>query len=156
MILGTKARYAVMAMVDLAERSAAKPVTLAELAQSQNIPLPYLEQIFAKLRKCQLVDSVRGPGGGYILNKPAEQTFVSDIVEAAEESIKMTRCEGPTQGCVATKTRCKTHDLWEGLGQHIYDYLHSVSLADVCNQNIKLATMGKPAITLPGDETAFN
>lgn len=131
MILGTKARYAVMAIVELAGRESGKPVSLAELAQSQEITVPYLEQIFSKLRQAGLVKSMRGPGGGYVLAKPAEETWVSDIVVAAEESLKMTRCESHTGGCMSTKTRCMTHHLWEGLEQQIFDYLHSISIADV-------------------------
>lgn len=135
MILGTKARYAVMAMVELAARGSARPVALAELADSQEIPLPYLEQIFAKLRRSELVKSVRGPGGGYVLNKPAAETCVADIVIAADESLKMTRCGGKSgDGCRASKARCATHDLWEGLGQQIEDYLRGISLADVCGR----------------------
>lgn len=132
MILGTKARYAVMAMVDLAGRSAGKAVTLAELAEAQEITLPYLEQIFNKLRKHGLVQSVRGPGGGYVLAKPAEDICISDIVQAAEESMKMTRCDKHEEGgCMSNKARCLTHDLWDGLERQIYDYLSSISLADV-------------------------
>lgn len=132
MILGTKARYAVMAMVELAGREAGQPVGLAELAASQEITLPYLEQIFSKLRKRGLVVSSRGPGGGYALAKAPSEIPISDIVQAVDESLKMTRCDSHSKtGCMATKARCITHDLWEGLGAQIYDYLHSMSLADV-------------------------
>ena len=137
MILGTKARYAVMAMVDLAGREASKPVTLAMIAEAQEIPLPYLEQIFVKLKKCGLVNSVRGPGGGYLLAKPVKETRVSEIIVAVEEALKMTRCESHgTGGCMASKARCVTHDLWEGLGNHIYEYLSSVTLQDVCERRV--------------------
>lgn len=137
MILGTKARYAVMAIVELAGRDAGKPVSLAELAASQEITVPYLEQIFAKLRQAGLVKSVRGPGGGYVLAKPAEETWISDIVVAAEESLKMTRCESHKgDGCMAAKTRCMTHHLWEGLENQIFDYLHSISIADVRSRKV--------------------
>ena len=136
MILGTKARYAVMAMVELAGRETGKPVGLAELAASQEITLPYLEQIFSKLRKQGLVTSVRGPGGGYALARAASDIPISDIVQAVDESLRMTRCQNnnsghSNEGCMATKARCITHDLWEGLGAQIYNYLHSMSLADV-------------------------
>ena len=138
MILGTKARYAVMAVVELAGRDAGRPVSLAELAQSQEITVPYLEQIFSKLRHAGLVKSVRGPGGGYVLAKPADQTWVSDVVVAAEESLKMTRCEAEKgSGCLTTKTRCMTHHLWEGLEQQIFEYLHSISIADVRSRKTK-------------------
>lgn len=136
MILGTKARYAVMAMVELAARGGDKPVTLAELANSQEIPLPYLEQIFARLRRAGLVASTRGPGGGYGLAQPAEQISVGEVITAVEESMKMTRCSNHarTGGCMKHGTACATHALWEGLEMHIGNYLKGVTLADVCNR----------------------
>lgn len=133
MILGAKARYAVMAMAELAGRGGDQPVTLAEIAQTQEIPLPYLEQIFNKLKKNGLVKAVRGPGGGYLLARPAAETWISDIVLAVEESLKMTRCEKDSgAGCMHRKTRCVTHDLWEGLGEQIYTYLRGISLENLC------------------------
>lgn len=137
MILGTKARYAVMAMVELAGRGNERPVTLAELAQSQEITVPYLEQIFSKLRQASLVKSVRGPGGGYVLAKTPQEICVLDIVSAAEESLKMTRCSNEGSGCMATKTQCVTHHLWEGLEHKIGSYLQSISLQDVRERNLK-------------------
>ena len=132
MILGTKARYAVMAMVDLAGRDGGKPVALAELAESQEITVPYLEQLFSKLRKNGLVKSVRGPGGGYVLARGAGEICISDIVQAVDESLKMTRCSSHKEnGCMASKAQCLTHNLWEGLETRIFDYLHSVTLEDV-------------------------
>lgn len=137
MILGTKARYAVMAMADLAGRHAAAPVPITQLAESQEITVPYLEQIFSKLKQRGLLKSVRGPGGGYVLARPASEMPISDIVEAVEESIKMTRCESHgTAGCMARKERCITHHLWEGLSQQIYDYLNGISLEDVCERRL--------------------
>jgi Rrf2 family iron-sulfur cluster assembly transcriptional regulator len=107
-------------------------VKLSDLAGAQEITVPYLEQIFAKLKQAGLVKSVRGPGGGYILGKPASQLHISDVVMAVEEPMKMTRCDkhGVT-GCLGAGTRCTTHDLWEGLEKHIFTYLSSISLADV-------------------------
>lgn len=137
MILGTKARYAVMAMVELAGRGDCGPVSLAQLAQSQEITLPYLEQIFSKLKQSGLVRSVRGPGGGYALARPAKDIAISDVVQAVDESLKMTRCEVHTGGCMASRSKCLTHDLWAGLGKQIDSYLGSISLADVCARNIK-------------------
>ena len=137
MILGTKARYAVMAMVELAGRKEGAAVTLAELARSQEITVPYLEQIFARLRQGGLVKSVRGPGGGYVLAKAPDEMTVVDIIGAVEESTKMTRCESHGQGCMAAKTHCVTHHLWEGLEQQINGYLASITLSDVRNRNIK-------------------
>jgi len=138
MILSTKGRYAVMAMVDLAMHQKARPVGLAAIADRQEIPLAYLEQIFAKLKRAGLVASVRGPGGGYTLATPAEMLKISDIVEASEEPIKMTRCVTDSHvGCMADKTRCMTHDLWEGLGAQIFHYLSSVTLADVIQRRVR-------------------
>ncbi len=141
MILGTKARYAVMAMVELASRQSAneaeKPVSLAELAQAQDITLPYLEQIFSKLKHNALVKSVRGPGGGYVLARQASSIHISEIVEAVEESIKMTRCDKHlSNGCMAGGSKCATHDLWDGLGNQIHGYLKAISLQDVQQRNI--------------------
>lgn len=138
MMLTTKGRYAVMALVDLAAQESESPVTLAAIAERQEIALPYLEQIFAKLRRSGLVDSVRGPGGGYALARGAENTFVSDIILAVEESIKMTRCEKESAaGCMKPKTRCLTHDLWEGLGDQIHNYLSGISLQDVIARQLR-------------------
>ena len=138
MILSTKGRYAVMAMVDLAMHQKEKPVGLAAIADRQEIPLAYLEQIFAKLKRAAVVESVRGPGGGYRLATPADAVKISEIVTAAEEAIKMTRCaaHGPT-GCMADKSRCVTHDLWEGLGEHIFHYLDTITLADVIERRVR-------------------
>ena len=137
MNLGTKARYAVMAMVDLAAQSGEKPVKLADIAARQEIPLAYLEQIFARLKQHGLVKSVKGPGGGYRLSKPEGQTPISDIVSAAQESIKMTRCEAASHGgCMGTKARCVTHDLWEGLSDQIFSYFNSITLEDVCRRKL--------------------
>lgn len=138
MILGTKTRYAVMAMVELAGRTPGTPVALSDLAQAQEITVPYLEQIFSKLKKRGLVKSVRGPGGGYALAIKAAAIRISDIVTAVEESTKMTRCgkHGKAGGCMSTKARCLTHDLWDGLEKQISGYLNSVTLADVRGKKI--------------------
>ncbi|MGE0753561.1 MAG: Rrf2 family transcriptional regulator [Alphaproteobacteria bacterium] len=137
MNLGTKARYAVMAMVELSGKPKGKPVKLAELADAQEMTVPYLEQIFGKLRQAGLVESVRGPGGGYVLAKKADSILIADIICAVEESVKMTRCESHINGgCMAENTRCATHDLWEGLQRHIADYLQSVTLADVRDRKV--------------------
>lgn len=137
MILGTKARYAVMAMVELARRPQDVPVPLAELAEAQEITLPYLEQIFSKLRQYGLVNSVRGPGGGYVLARDMAEIDVAAIIHATEESLKMTRCEAQSSGgCMAKKSRCYTHHLWEGLEQQIHGYLEAITLADILARNI--------------------
>jgi len=140
MMLGAKARYAVMAMVDLAMHGKEKPVRLAEIALRQDIPQAYLEQIFSRLRHNGLVKSVKGPGGGYLLMRVAKELPISDIVTAADEEMKMTRCESEShQGCMASKELCLTHDLWEGLTRHIEDYFSAVSLEDVCKRKIQKA-----------------
>ena len=142
MRLSTKGRYAVMAMVDLAKHSGGDPVSLAEIAERQEISLSYLEQLFAKLRKGGLVRSVRGPGGGYLLAFAAGETRISDVILAVDEPIRATRCTpGAPTGCRGNKSRCLTHDLWEELGNQIHLYLSSVSLADVCERRL-LGTSG--------------
>ena len=137
MRLSTKGRYAVMAMVDLASHSNGQPVTLADIAERQEISLSYLEQLFAKLRRGGLVKSVRGPGGGYLLAYDREATRIGDIILAVDEPIRATRCTpGAPTGCSGNKSRCLTHDLWEELGNQIHLYLSSVTLADVCAQRV--------------------
>jgi len=114
--LSTKGRYAVMAMVDLAKFGKGSPVALSEIAERQEISLSYLEQLFAKLRRAQLVNSVRGPGGGYVLSHAADETRIADIILAVDEPIRATRCSlGSAAGCAGNKGRCVTHDLWEEL-----------------------------------------
>ena len=143
MRLSTKGRYAVMAIVDLAFHSDGKPVALADVAARQEISLSYLEQLFGKLRKGGLVKSVRGPGGGYLLSRPAGETRVADIITAVDEPIKATRCSpGAPSGCHNDKSRCLTHDLWEELGNQIYLYLSSVTVDDICNRRV-LGTSGE-------------
>src|SRR5258705_11559053 len=142
MRLSTKGRYAVMAMVDLAQHSGGNPVSLAEIAERQEISLSYLEQLFAMLRKGGLVRSVRGPGGGHLRAHHRNETRIADIILAVDEPIRATRCTpGAPAGCRGNKSRCLTHDLWEELGNQIHLYLSSVSLADVCEQRV-LGTSG--------------
>ena len=137
MRLSTKGRYAVMAMADLANNGARegqeRAVSLAEIAARQEISLSYLEQLFARLRRSGLVQSVRGPGGGYRLARPAGETAVADIVLAVDEPIRATRCagQGSPKGCMVGGERCITHHLWEDLGREIHAYLAAVSLEDV-------------------------
>ena len=137
MKLSTKGRYAVMAMADLAHHSNGRPVALAEVAMRQEISLSYLEQLFGRLRRGGLVNSVRGPGGGYVLARNPDQMRIADILLAVDEPIKATRCSpGSPNGCHSHRGRCLTHDLWEELGNQIYLYLSSVTLADVCQRRI--------------------
>jgi Rrf2 family iron-sulfur cluster assembly transcriptional regulator len=137
MRLSTKGRYAVMALVDLASNSNGRPVALADISARQEISLSYLEQLFAKLRRSGLVKSVRGPGGGYLLARSAEDTRISDAILAVDEPIRATRCKpNSAAGCHSDKSRCLTHDLWEELSHQIQLFLSAVSLADVCNRRV--------------------
>ena len=142
MKLSTKGRYAVMAMVDLARHGNDRPVSLAEIAERQEISLSYLEQLFAKLRRNGLVRSVRGPGGGYLLAHDRDETRICDIIVAVDEPIEAVRCTpGEAFGCRGDRSRCLTHDLWEELSNQIRLYLSSVSLGDVCEKRV-LGTSG--------------
>jgi Rrf2 family iron-sulfur cluster assembly transcriptional regulator len=126
-----------MALVDLAANDAGRPIALAEIADRQEISLSYLEQLFAKLRRGGLVTSVRGPGGGYQLAHAAEETRISDIILAVDEPIRATRCQpGQPFGCRGNQSRCMTHDLWEELGNQIYLFLSSVTVADVVSRRV--------------------
>ena len=142
MRLGAKGRYAVMAMADIARHAQgfggeADAVCLAEIAERQEISLAYLEQLFAHLRRAGLVKSVRGPGGGYRLARPAEAISVSAVVRAVDEPLHATRCDSHSEtGCMAMGERCATHHLWAALGEEIESFLDGVSLADVIGQRI--------------------
>jgi Rrf2 family iron-sulfur cluster assembly transcriptional regulator len=139
MQLSTKGRYAVMAMTDLAARSGERPVTLADIAGRQEISLAYLEQLFSRLRRRGVVESVRGPGGGYRLSRPAAAISVADVVLAVDEPLRATRCKGHGPGCMIGGARCLTHDLWEATGRQIEQFLAGISLADVIAGNISKA-----------------
>jgi Rrf2 family iron-sulfur cluster assembly transcriptional regulator len=129
MRLTTKGRFAVTAMVDLAMRQSRGPVTLAAISERQHISLSYLEQLFGRLRRARLVSSVRGPGGGYNLAQPMQSVSVADIIVAVDEPLDATQCGGK-ENCHDDK-RCMTHDLWARLNEKMYDYLASVTLADL-------------------------
>ena len=129
MRLTTKGRFAVTAMVDLSMRQTRGPVTLAAISERQHISLSYLEQLFGKLRRARLVNSVRGPGGGYCLAKPTNGISVADIIVAVDEPLDATMCGGK-ENCNDDK-RCMTHDLWATLNEKMHEYLSSVTLADV-------------------------
>lgn len=129
MRLTTKGRFAVTAMIDLAMRHGEGPVTLAGISERQKISLSYLEQLFGKLRRHALVDSVRGPGGGYCLAKGLDEVSVADIIQAVDEPIDATQCGG-RENC-RDDQRCMTHDLWTNLNKRIFEYLESVTLAQL-------------------------
>jgi Rrf2 family iron-sulfur cluster assembly transcriptional regulator len=126
MRLTTKGRFAVTAMIDLAMQHGSEPVTLAEISGRRKISLSYLEQLFGKLRRHHLVESVRGPGGGYHLARDMGEVSVADIILAVDEPIDATQCGGK-ENCDDDK-KCLTHDLWAALNERIFDYLGSVSL----------------------------
>ncbi len=131
MKLSTKGRYAVLAMADLAGHEDAGPIPLAAISTRQNISLSYLEQLFLKLRRADLVRSVRGPGGGYALSRPSSEVSIAEIMAAVDEPVKMTRCSDDSEaGCLGGK-RCLTHHLWQALGDHIVAFLQSATLRDV-------------------------
>ncbi len=138
MRLTTKGRFAVTAMIDLALRQNGGPITLAAISERQNISLSYLEQLFGKLRRHELVESVRGPGGGYTLAKFARDITIADIIFAVDEPIDATNCGNKTD-CNNGKNghlsgKCMTHDLWTRLNRTVVDYLDSVSLQDLVDQ----------------------
>ena len=132
MRLTTKGRFAVTAMLDLALHAGKSPVALASISERQKISLSYLEQLFGKLRRGGLVESVRGPGGGYNLARPTVQLSVADIIIAVEEPIDSRQCEGK-ENCAGDK-RCMTHDLWESLNETVIGYLAGVKLSDLVEQ----------------------
>ena len=133
MRLTTKGRFAVTAMLDLAINEVDKPVTLAGISERQNISLSCLEQLFSRLRRCGLVKSVRGPGGGYRIAKNLNQITVSEIISAVDELIDATQCGGH-ENC-RDERRCMTHDLWSSLNVKILEYLSGVTLADLVASN---------------------
>jgi len=137
MRLTTKGRFAVTAMIDLALRQHNGPVTLAGISQRQEISLSYLEQLFGKLRRHEIVESVRGPGGGYNLARRAEEVTVADIIIAVDEPLDATQCGGK-ENCHSADhdggARCMTHDLWSTLNSKMVEYLDSVSLKDLVDQ----------------------
>jgi Rrf2 family iron-sulfur cluster assembly transcriptional regulator len=132
MRLTTKGRFAVTAMLDLALRQENGPVTLSGVAERQRISLSYLEQLFGKLRRHELVASVRGPGGGYCLARDARSISVAQIISAVDEPLDATQCGGK-ENC-HDEHRCMTHDLWSSLSQRMYEYLDSVNLHDLMVQ----------------------
>ena len=139
MRLTTKGRFAVTAMIDLASRQGNGPVTLSAISERQEISLSYLEQLFGKLRRHKIVESVRGPGGGYNLARAAKDVTVADIIIAVDEPLDATQCGGKENCHSQTQEgggRCMTHDLWSTLNAKMVEYLDSVSLKDLVDQQI--------------------
>ncbi len=135
MRLTTKGRFAVTAMIDLALRAAAGPVTLAAISHRQQISLSYLEQLFGKLRRAGLVDSTRGPGGGYTLGRKAAEISVAEIITSVDEPLDATQCGGK-ENCHAEGGQCMTHDLWASLNTRMLDFLTSINLQKLVEDQI--------------------
>jgi Rrf2 family iron-sulfur cluster assembly transcriptional regulator len=127
MRLTTKGRYAVTAMLDLTIHADDKPVSLSEISERQSISLSYLEQLFSRLRQSELVSSVRGPGGGYRLGRSSEEIYIAQIIEAVNESVDTTSCQG--KGDCQGGEICLTHALWDELTAEIHNFLNGISLA---------------------------
>ena len=144
MKMSTKGRYAVMAMIDIGINSKGKPVPLGDISDRQDISQEYLEQLFAKLRRAGLVASARGPGGGYVLAREACDIQMAEVIQAVDEELRVTRCDGDAVlGCVKGE-RCCAHDLWSSLGRQMMNFLESVSLEDVVEKrNLALAASVK-------------
>lgn len=132
MKLSSKGRYAVTAMLDVALHAGNGPVPLMDISERQGISLSYLEQLFAKLRKSELVNSVRGPGGGYFLGREADDIFINEVIAAVDESVDATRCQG--QANCQGGSRCLTHKLWANLSDRIEGFLSNISLGELVEQ----------------------
>lgn len=131
MRVNARSRYAVTAMADLAVFGTSCPVSLAEIAERRSMPLPYLEQLFAQLRRAGLVNSARGFQGGFTLSRSAESISLYDIISATDTAIKTTGCSGDDTTCNGTGSKCLTHDLWQRLGDHVRDFFMRTTLASI-------------------------
>lgn len=140
MRLTTKGRFAVTAMIDLALRQNNGPVTLAAISQRQQISLSYLEQLFGKLRRHELVESTRGPGGGYTLARKASDVTVADIILSVDEPLDATQCGGK-ENCLGDAGRCMTHELWSTLNARMVEFLQSVTLQKLVDEQIAKGVM---------------
>ncbi|MGH1425784.1 MAG: Rrf2 family transcriptional regulator [Pseudooceanicola sp.] len=137
MKLSTKGRYAMVALTDIALQTGDGLVTLAEISKRQSISLPYLEQLFVKLRRADLVESVRGPGGGYRLSRAPKDIRVADVLAAVDETVNaMHKGAGASGGLSGSRAQSMTNRLWEGLSAHVYVFLHQASLADVVGNTL--------------------
>ncbi len=138
MKLSTKGRYAMVALADLAIAGSGNLTSLAEISERQDISLPYLEQLFVKLRRAGLVESVRGPGGGYRLARAPKDIRVSEVLEAVEETVNALHTgAGASGGVSGSRAQSMTNRLWEGLSAHVYVFLHQTRLSDVINNELK-------------------
>lgn len=137
MKLSTKGRYAMVALADIALQPADKLVALGDISQRQAISLPYLEQLFVKLRRAGLLESVRGPGGGYRLARPASEIRVAEILAAVDETVDaMHKGAGASGGMSGSRAQSLTNRLWEGLSAHVYVFLHQTRLSDVIENEL--------------------
>ena len=162
MRLTSKGRFAVTALVDLSLNQSSKPVNLGEISKRQDISLSFLEQIFNKLKKGGVVLGVRGPKGGYTLSKSTKKTKLSDIIEAIDENLQITKCSGNDFRCSQKKhsSKCLTHNLWVELGDHLYSFFNSITLDDVINNNLRRTSnvikLNKTILKETGKEKKFN
>lgn len=137
MMLTTKARYAITAVIEISAIKDSKPMNLTEISSRQDIPLKYLEQIFSKLKNAGLVKAIKGPGGGYLINASPDNIRLINIVDAVGENIKMTRCsQASSCSKINSNQRCKTHSLWQGLSDNIRDYFSNISVQDILDNQI--------------------
>jgi Rrf2 family iron-sulfur cluster assembly transcriptional regulator len=137
MKLSTKGRYAMVALVDIALQTEGALVTLGDISRRQAVSLPYLEQLFVKLRRAGLVDSVRGPGGGYKLARPTSEIRVVDVLAAVDETVDaMHKGAGASGGSSGSRAQSVTNRLWQGLSAHVYVFLHQTRLSDVVNNDL--------------------
>lgn len=137
MKLSSKARYAVMAMVDIAHYGESDPVSLSAISIRQGLPLAYLEQLFNRLKKSGLVTSCRGATGGYKLSQSKTHIPIYDIICAVDTPLKATRCTSDSHGCQATGTKCMTHDLWGELSTVVEEFMKNITLDDICARRVK-------------------
>ena len=133
MKLTTKSRYAVTAMLDIASHNTGSPISLPEISHRQNISLSYLEQLFSMLKKSGLVDSIKGPGGGYILSKDANEIVISEVIQAVDEDLETTACNGKSN--CHNNHQCISHNLWQDLGTEINNFLSDITLKQVIAKN---------------------
>ena len=138
MKLTSKGRYAVMAMADLAKNNVKEPTSLAEISLRQGISISYLEQLFLKLRKNNLVQSTRGPSGGYVLSKPPDEIKLLSIIRAVDEKIKTVKCKKESKkGCNGKSIKCITHNLWDDLEAHINKFFYDNTLSDILFKEVR-------------------
>ena len=133
MKLTTKSRYAVTAMLDIASHNTGNPISLPEISNRQNISLSYLEQLFSRLKKSGLVDSIKGPGGGYMLSKDANEIVISEVIQAVDEDLETTACNGKSN--CHNNHQCISHNLWQDLGTEINNFLSDITLKQVIAKN---------------------